>query len=207
MIQQFTRFIILGCTQSRSVLSGYRRVQHDMLRTKRELIDSQLGANSDLGLSLDTTDTCIVHKQTNRDCVTTKTVLTKKRKTKTPLRVSKREGTASSTWFNRQSWLHSSICACHPNTVSHVSQQVAVLGVKLVIAAWSSQLAFKSALDRKYVFKFKCFYSLRFLMLKFGGTLSPTENKVGCQLYNFKKLSFCIFLEKKEKNLKIQEKI
>ena len=67
MIQQFTRFITLGCTQSRSVLSGYRCVQHDMLRTKGELIDSQLGENSDLGMSLDTTDTCIVHMQTNRD--------------------------------------------------------------------------------------------------------------------------------------------
>ena len=39
------------------------------------------GQNSDLGLSLDTTDTCIVHKQTNRDCATTKTDLTEVRKT------------------------------------------------------------------------------------------------------------------------------
>ena len=139
MIQQFTRFITLRCTQSRSVLSGHRCVQHDGLRTKGELIHSQLGANSDLGLSLDTTDTCTVHKQTNRDCVTTKTVLTERRKTKTPRRVSKREGTTSSTWFNRQTWLHSSIRACHPNTVSHESQEVAVLEVNLVITALSSQ--------------------------------------------------------------------
>ena len=42
-------------------------------------------------LSLDTTDTCIVHKQTNKDWATTKTDLTDGRKTtKTPRRVSKR---------------------------------------------------------------------------------------------------------------------
>ena len=66
-------------TLSQSVLSGNTCVQHDMLRTRRELTDTQLGADYDLGLSLHTTDTCIVHKQT-KDCATTKTDLTDGRK-------------------------------------------------------------------------------------------------------------------------------
>ena len=55
--------IKLRCTLPQSVLSGFTCVQHDMLRTEGEQTDSQLGADTDLGLSLDTTDTCIVHKK------------------------------------------------------------------------------------------------------------------------------------------------
>ena len=47
-------------------------------RHEGELTDSQVDADSDLGLSLDT-DTCIVHKQTNKDCATTKTDLTEEK--------------------------------------------------------------------------------------------------------------------------------
>ena len=94
---------------TQSVLSGYRCVQHDMLRIKQ--------GSDKLSWGLDTTDTCIVHKQTIHDFATTKTDLSEKRKTtKTPRRVSKREGTTSSTWIDRQTWLHFSICACHPNS-------------------------------------------------------------------------------------------
>ena len=39
--------ITLRCTLSQSVLSGHRCVQHDMLRTKGELTDSQQGADSE----------------------------------------------------------------------------------------------------------------------------------------------------------------
>ena len=69
-----------------------------------------LKTNSQLGLSLVTTDTCIMHKQTNKNCASraTTTLTTqiqqacgtnKEKKTaKTPRRVSKRERTTSSTW-------------------------------------------------------------------------------------------------------------
>ena len=40
LIQQFTMRITLRCTLSQSVLPGYRCVQHDMLRTKRDLTNS-----------------------------------------------------------------------------------------------------------------------------------------------------------------------
>ena len=55
--------------------------------------------------------------------------------TKTPRRVSNQKGTTSPTWAHRQTWLHFSICACHPNilpTLSrdcHITQQVTVLSV------------------------------------------------------------------------------
>ena len=39
--------VALRCTLSQSVLSSYRCLQHDMLKTKGELTDSQLGANSE----------------------------------------------------------------------------------------------------------------------------------------------------------------
>ena len=126
MIQQFTWFITLRCTQSRSVLSGHRCVQHEMLRTKRELTDSQLGANSDLGLSLDTTDACIVHKQTKRDCVTTKTALTERRRKTKMRRCRDASASGKENLINvvekKKTGLHFSICACHHNTVLHVSQ-------------------------------------------------------------------------------------
>ena len=100
---------------TQSVLSGYRCVQHDMLRIKQK--------SDKLSWGLDTTDACIVHKQTIHDCATTKTDLSEKRKTtKTPRRVSKREGTTSSTWIDWQTWLHFSICTCHPNSLPTLSQ-------------------------------------------------------------------------------------
>ena len=40
LIQQFTMRITLRCTLSHSVLPGYRCVQHDMLRTKRDLTNT-----------------------------------------------------------------------------------------------------------------------------------------------------------------------
>ena len=40
LIQQFTMRITLRCTLSQSVLPGYRCVQHDMLRTKRDLTNT-----------------------------------------------------------------------------------------------------------------------------------------------------------------------
>ena len=56
--------ITLRCTLSQSVLSRYRCVQHDMLRTKRDLTNL---AGSRLR-ALIQQDTCIVHKQKNKDC-------------------------------------------------------------------------------------------------------------------------------------------
>ena len=99
LIQQFTMFTILRSTPTQSVLSGHRCVQHDMLRT-----------NSDQGLSLDTTDACIVHKQPNRDsasCATTSLTIQlqlacttkqggkQQRNALQTASVSKREGTTS----------------------------------------------------------------------------------------------------------------
>ena len=100
------------------------------------------GSDSDLGLSLDTADTCIVHKQTNGDCATTKTDLTEGTKTtETPRRVSKREGTTSSTWVDRQTCLHFLILCVSsqhspPNTVTRLSQNSighGVVGVNMVV--------------------------------------------------------------------------
>ena len=60
----------------------------------------------------------------------------RRKTTKTPRRVSKQEGTTSSTWANRQTWLHFSICACHPNILPqlpqdcHTTQWVTVVGVE-----------------------------------------------------------------------------
>ena len=68
----------------------------------RHAEDKKKGSDK-LSWGLDTTDTCIVHKQTIHDCATTNTDLREGRKTtKTPRRVSKREGTTSSTWIDRQ---------------------------------------------------------------------------------------------------------
>ena len=64
--------VTLRCILSQSVLSRYRCVQHYMLKTKRDLTNSA-GKKSDLVLSLDT-DTCIVHKQTNKDCTLRATI-------------------------------------------------------------------------------------------------------------------------------------
>ena len=83
-------------------------------------------------MSLDATDTCIVPK-TNRDCAKT---------TKTPRRVSKREGTTSSTWVDRQTWLHFPTCACHPKTVARLSNNSlgqSVVGLNIVVQESSSQ--------------------------------------------------------------------
>ena len=70
---------------------------------------------------------------------------TGRKTTKTPRRVSKWEGTTSSSWANRQTWLHFSICACHPNILpslsqdGHMTQQVTVVGVNVVVTGCSSQ--------------------------------------------------------------------
>ena len=56
--------ITLLCARSQSVLSGYRCVQHDMHEDKT----GSDKLSREQTLCLDTTDTCIVHKQTNRDC-------------------------------------------------------------------------------------------------------------------------------------------
>ena len=109
-------------------------------------------SNSQLGLSLDTTE----YVQTNRDCASraTTTLTThqhqacssnREKPAKTPRRVSKREGTTSSMWVDRQTWLHFSICAHHPNilpTLSqdcHITQQFTVVGVDMVVIGCSSQ--------------------------------------------------------------------
>ena len=59
-----------------------------------QMCSARHAEDKNLGLSLDTTDTCIVHKQTHKDFATTKTDLTDRRKTtKTQRHVSKRERT------------------------------------------------------------------------------------------------------------------
>ena len=93
---------------------------------------TQLGTNSDLGLSLDT-DTCIVHKQANKDCTLRATINSDRSATSSMWHKQgennqdaatrqQPEGTTSSTWANRQTWLHISICACHPNILPILSR-------------------------------------------------------------------------------------
>ena len=120
--------ITLRCILSQSVLSRYRCVQHDMLRTKRNLTNSAR-TNSDPGLSLDT-DTCIVHKQTNKDCTLRATINSDRSGTsgvyhkqgeKQP-----RRRDASATRRNNLVNVgnYTSICACHPYiTVTRLSHK------------------------------------------------------------------------------------
>ena len=130
--------ITLRYILSQSVLSGYRCVQHDMLRTKRNLTNSAR-TNSDLGLSLDT-DTCIVHKQTNKDCTLRATINSDRSATsgvyhkqgeKQP-----RRRDASPTRRNNLVNVgnYTSICACDPNiTVTRLSHNSIGHGVVGVI--------------------------------------------------------------------------
>ena len=142
--------ITLRCTLSQSVLPGYRCVQHDMLRTKRDL------TNSDLGLSLDT-DTCIVHKQTNKDCALRATInsdrsatssVWHKQEEKQPRR---RDASATrgnnlvnvGKYTNLITLLDLCVSSQHsPNTVtrlSHNSTSHGVAGVNMVVVGCSSQ--------------------------------------------------------------------
>ena len=138
--------ITLRCTLSQSVLSGYRCVQHDMM----------MGTNSDLGLGLDT-DTCIVHKQTNKDCASRATINSDRSATSS---VSHKQGAkqhrrrdASATRRNNlvnvgtQTNLITPLDLCvssqhSPNNVtrlSHNSIGHGVVGVKVVVVGCSSK--------------------------------------------------------------------
>ena len=129
LIQQFTMRITLRCTLSQSVPSGYRCVQHDMLWTRSDLTNSagsRLWALSQqIRVSCTSKQTGTAHhaqQQLWPISYIRRVAQTARKTTQTPRRVSKREGTTSSTWAHRQTWLHFSICAGHPNilpTLSH----------------------------------------------------------------------------------------
>ena len=120
-----------------------------MLRTKRDLPEKQT-------LSLDATDTCIVHKETGivhhaqQPKLTSRlhfTCTTDREKNKG--RVA--DGLGQRTGRHNLNRLGSqSICACHPNIVSqhcHITQSVTVVGVNVVVRGCSSQQQHSSNIE------------------------------------------------------------
>ena len=98
-------------------------------------------------LSLDTTDTCIVYKQTNGDCATTKTDLMEGRKTNKEPATRQQAGRNNLVSAGRQKNLITPLDLCvssqhSPNTVtrlSHNSIGHGVVGVNMVVTGCSSQ--------------------------------------------------------------------